>query len=371
MPIKPFKTVQQQRSIQLTRGLHIPNYSFFDEYISKNNYFNVINGIEDLLLHKSGSRGKSYKTESFEDFVRLHKFDKKLNSEVVNILHDFEQKLKNIITINFCETYCRSPLHTMQYTNKNKYVDIKSTFGSNYPLYEDQYEKIVDDFNIFVFFKSNFLKKLVEKNDYIDENIYSVMPGTYTAPTGCNSFQNSAGREVVVPLWVAIGTLDFGGTIRFCHYLDNRVMNKVLHDFGLGPSDRELFLNSLDVIRELRNSCAHYSLINRFYTPLSTKILPSLINRLSLNPLEARRRVLIPATGVRIWKNAAKLSLFDSLKVLGMYEDLSRLKKPLKNIIYQNNKYFKKNDYDLNHRLLERMGNSNYQEWKKLFSQIS
>ena len=367
MPIKPFKTIEEQYNLLLGRGLTISDKSFFTKYILKNNYFNVINGNEDLLLVNSTLVNKFYDTATFDDFVRLHKFDKVLTSSLTTILHNFETSLKTSISKNFCEIYCRTPQNTMQYTNKANYRDIKSKFGSSYTLYHDQNKKTVDKFDDFLVFRTGFLSNLVKQNDFIDENVFSIESTKYTPPAGCNSYPTN-GREVVVPLWVAIETFDFGALQRFCHYLNSNVMNKVLADFNLTPADRDLFLNSLDIIRELRNKCAHFSLINRFSTSLSVKILPALITRLSLNPQENSRVIYVPTIKKKVRKNPAKLNLFETLKVLRMYEDFSNLKKPLKTLIYENNKYFKRNTYDLNSRLLERMGNINYSEWKKLFS---
>lgn len=369
MPIKPFKTIEEQYDLLQTRGLTIRNKQLFTDYILKNNYFNVINGHEDLLLVNAGKGEKSYDTATFDDFVRLHKFDKVLSNHLIAILHNFENSLKNSIAKNFCEIYCRTPQNTMQYTNKTNYLDIQSTFGSNYTLYHDQNFSAVNWFNDFLVFKTGFLWNLVQTNDFINERIFSVDTLVYTPPKGCNSYKiTNDTRQVVVPLWVAIETFDFGTLQRFCHYLTSNVMNKVLADFNLKPTDRELFLNTLDVIRELRNNCAHFTLINRFSTSLYIKILPVLIKRLGLNPIEKSRKVYIGTLKRKVRKNPAKLNLFDTLKVLGLYEDLSILKNPLKNLIYQNNKHFVENTYDLNKRILDRMGNENYSDWKKLFS---
>lgn len=368
MPIKPYKTIEDQYQLLLKRGLKISDKDLFVDYILKSNYFNVINGNEDLLLVTGGS-GKYYDTASFDDFIRLHKFDKTLTNHLTAILHNFETRLKTSIAKNFCDTYCRTPENTMQYTNKSNYRDIKTIHGSFYPLYHDQNQKVVDDFNKFICFKTGFLFNLVERNDFVDETVFSVDSFLYNPPPNCNSYQiSNNNKEVVVPLWVAIETFDFGALQRFCHYLNIKVLNKVLADFNLTPNDRELFLNSLDIIKELRNKCAHFSLINRFSTSLSVKILPVLIKRLQLSPQERSRKVYMPTLQRKVRKNPAKLSLFDTLKVLAMYEDLTKLKKPLKTLIYQNNKHFKKNSYDLNSRLLDRMGDINYSEWKKLFS---
>jgi abortive infection bacteriophage resistance protein len=52
--------------------------------------------------------------------------------------------------------------------------------------------------------------------------------------------------------------------------LKKRTFDAVLRDFKLKPHDKEKFLNSLEIIKELRNACAHFELItvlaqNRFH----------------------------------------------------------------------------------------------------------
>lgn len=366
MPIKPFKSATEQYNILIARSLTINDRDFFIDYINKNNYFNVINGNEDLLLVTPESNNKFYHTATFDDFVRLHQFDKVLTNHLTSILHNFETKLKTSIARNFTSSYCRTPANTMQYTNKNNYMDLPGIFGHNYPLYHDQNKNIIDDYDKFLLFKPNFLNTLVKNNDFINIQIFSTPSSGYTPPSGCASYEKSS-KHIIVPLWVAIETFDFGTLQRFCHYASKTVMKKILADFDLNYTDRDLFLNSLDIIRELRNKCAHFSLINRFSTSSSIRILPVLVNRLNLSPSQQIRRINVSGVG-NVIKNPAKLNLFDTLKVFGMYENLSRLKNPLKKIIYTNNKYFKKNTYDLNNRLLERMGNSDYGAWKKLFS---
>ncbi|MCY9693100.1 Abi family protein [Paenibacillus alginolyticus] len=366
MPIKPLKSTLDQHNLLITRGLTIKNKDFFIDYINKNNYFNVINGNEDLLLVKPGDKVKNYDTASFDDFVRLHKFDKILTNQVTSILHDFETKLKTSISRHFTESYCRTPENTMQYTNKQNYLDLTTYLGNKYPLYHDQNRKVVDEFHDFFLFKPQFLYFLVKNNDFIDIDIFSTPSSQYTPPSGCSLYEED-NKQIVVPLWVAIETFDFGKLQRFCHYSKKAVLEKVLKDFGLNYADRDLFLNSLDIIRELRNKCAHFSLINRFSTASTFRILPTLVNKLNLSPAQKIRT--ISGNGrKKHTKHAAVLNLYDTLKVLGLYEDLTRLKKPLKKIIYSNNKNFRKNTYDLNARLLERMGNSNYCDWKKILS---
>lgn len=368
MSIKPFKTIEEQYQLLLDRGLEIPNKEFFVNYILKNNYFNVINGHEDLLLENAGKGSKYYDTATFDDFVRLHSFDKILSNHLIGILYSFESSLRSSISKNFSEMYCRTPENTMQYTNKKNYLDIHKRFGDNYTLYHDQNHNVVNQFEEFILFKTGFLKNLVSRNDFVNEKVFSVNVTEYAPPSGCNSYKVNSVRHVVVPLWVAIETFDFGTLQRFCHYLTSNVLNNVLADFNLKPTDREMFLNSLDVIRELRNNCAHFTLINRFSTSLYVKVLPGLISYLNLKPIEKSRKIYVHALKRSVRKNAAKLNLYDTLKVLGLYENLSILKAPLERLIHENNEYFKRNTYDLNARVLERMGNKEYSDWEILFS---
>ena len=57
------------------------------------------------------------------------------------------------------------------------------------------------------------------------------------------------------------------------------------------------------------------------------------------------------------------IKLFDVLKILSFFVDTKPIYKQLQKIIYRNNKKFKGN-YDLNERLLERMGETQLSVWK-------
>lgn len=367
--MKPFKTIDEQYSILSTRKLKIKDRNFFVDYINKNNYFNVMNGNENLLIPDRTS-SKVYKTETFDDFVRLHQFDKEFSGEVLNILHNFETRLRTSISKHFSSIYCNKIEDTMQYTNKDKYKNLKATYATteNYMLFHQQNGKVVKTFDEFDLFDKDFLNKLVSKHDFINEKVFRIDPKImkYTPPKNCNRYKKDV--NVVVPIWVAIETLSFG-TLKFmCHYLPKVVIDRVLNDFNLIPNDRDMFLNTLDVINELRNKCAHFTLINLFLTSDRVGILPILIRKLELKPINKERKKARIKSGRYIKINASVLNLFDTLKVLALYEDISSLKKPLKKVIYQNNRYFKKDTYDLNYRLLERMGNSEYKQWKELFT---
>ena len=309
-----------------------------------------------LLPNKSN---KHFQSESFNDFLRLYEFDIEFSETVFSIITRFEMHLKTSVTTHFTAAYCNTLNNTMQYTNKNNYRDISQE--TTYMFHTWQNEKVCNEFNSFSFFRikrsaglnSNYLNKLIE-DQYTIKSTFYCNP-YYTAPSDVAIYNPDP--KVAVPLWISIQHVNFGTLKRLCHYLKSSEIDLVLRDFGLTLSDRDIFLNMLDIINELRNSCAHLSLVNRFRTPDKIKISHHLISKFSLHPKNRGGQT----------HYASELKLFDALKILHFFEDLSRLKKPLKKIIYKNNQSFKKKTYDLNSRLLARMGEPSLTEWNSLF----
>lgn len=343
MSIKPWKSRPVLVDTLVDRRkLRVIDKKNIERTISRVNYFQLINGLETLLLPNKDV--KKFDTETFDDFVAIYKFDKDFTERVFSIIADFELSLKTSVAYNFCKNNCETLNDTMQYTNKNKYEDISK--DSDYPFRSHQYENICDDFPKFNLFRTNYLDNLFRKNDFIDDSFYR--DPLYEYPPGVAVY--SKDQFAAVPMWVAIQTLEFGSLKMMCHYLTKKDINDVLDDFDLLSRDREFFLSMLDIIHELRNKCAHGSLINRFRTSNSIIINNKVVNALALEPYNK--------------SPASVLKLFDSLKVLGYFEDLTSLRRPLKAIIYRNNRFFKRRTYDLNDRLLSRMGEDSYKKWK-------
>ncbi|MCM3041287.1 Abi family protein [Paenibacillus motobuensis] len=146
------------------------------------------------------------------------------------------------------------------------------------------------------------------------------------------------------PFWVVIKTLMLNDLIVLMYGLKKRTLDAVLRDFNLKPYEKEKFLNSLEIIRELRNSCAHFELVNRFRTSQNLKVNNHLISDLHLSPMRSQYVI----------------KLFDILKVLRMYIDLSEIKLFLDSFWNNGTKYG--ND-DITLALFERMGNSKINEW--------
>lgn len=80
MPVtKEFKTIDEQISGLLGRGLKFKNRKKAAKVLSQYNYFDVINGFESILLKKNVPN-KEYENVYFEDFRDLFFFDMKLKN---------------------------------------------------------------------------------------------------------------------------------------------------------------------------------------------------------------------------------------------------------------------------------------------------
>lgn len=106
------------------------------------------------------------------------------------------------------------------------------------------------------------------------------------------------------PLWVIINTLMLNDLIVLFLGLPSVVQNQVMSDlnFVANPSSRkEEFVTFLEVLRETRNTIAHYGLITRLRIPEKITINSNTVSRLGLKPEV---------------KGAHKIGLWDVLKIL-------------------------------------------------------
>lgn len=352
MGVKPWRTREQLiNTLIQQRHLKCDSKCDLDTILKENNYFQLINGLENFLLPDIDTRPKTFSTENVNDFLRLYQFDEELKRTVQLLTEKFEDKLKTSIAHNFSKNHCMNLNDTMQYTNKSNFVNIGG--DDQYPFKLYQYKKIYNNFDSFLLFKSNFVNNLVNHHDFIDRSFYR--SNSYTAPSGVTTFSDDP--KVAVPFWVTIQTLDFGNLVWLLHYSQNSDMRDVLDDFDLPLRKKFFFLNALDIIKELRNNCAHGSLLLRFRTPEYIKLNRNLVSYFNLSPYHNGGNTTYPSN----------ISLFDSLKILCLFVDMSPLKKVFKKIIYQNNRYFHKKSYDLNQRILLSIGADSYHEIKTLF----
>lgn len=332
-----------------------------NEFIKNTNYFQCFNGLENILLVSNNPKDFCNKI-SVEDFQRLYSFDRQLSSEIFKLLNIFEEKLQNSISYHFTKAYCSTLDDTMQYTNKLNYKDISNE--NNYPFSANnrqQYFKIINDFNAvssngrnkFLLFDSLYLKNLVNKNEMINPLFYK--DNLYNAPTGVCVYRNDP--KVAVPFWVAIQTTTFGTLKYLCHYLKDSEMDLVLKDFGLTENQRYMFLSVLDVINELRNQCAHGTIIFKFKTPEYIKLNNNLVSTYNLSPRHG--------SGTRTTPYSV-IYLFDALKILSHFVSVKSIYKIFKKFTYTNNHYLKKDARRVNDNILKAINADSYTELKQL-----
>lgn len=288
MPVtKDFKTIDEQISGLLGRGLKFKNKRKASKVLSQYNYFDVINGFESILLKKNVPN-KEYENVYFEDFRDLFFFDMKLKKYTLFKIFDVEARLRTSIAYNFAATYCRTPADTLNYLNPTYY---------NAPPVTDT--NMTNRFNSFDLFRTTqyWPNGNVKSRSFIDDlKRDKAYANQYTNP----------------PFWVAIKALPLGSLYYTFVFLDDVVKNKVLKDFGLTLADANAFEQALFVLKEMRNQCAHLELITRF-------------------KLKSRRSTLNSFNDIRTLAGLGRgdLSYLDTLKILKIFGAIGDIKRQI------------------------------------------
>lgn len=393
---KAFISVYDQIRLLKSRGLQINNIISAKGHLLEKNYFDLINGHETLLLNDPKQPPKKYIKKSFENFLKLHDFDRQLSSLILKKISEFETKLKTSIAYHFCENHCST------LAENNNYIDLSLY---NVPGVTDAPKDYVDYFCSHKLFRTNYKYNgkfrgyfngivTYQASKTILEGIFSGRFGSSSireVKSGSCVFKNSNQRALLTalhavstssgstitaniniqggvtihglnyidkckikypyineynnpPFWVVIKTLMFNDIIILMYGLKKRTLDAVLRDFNMKPYEKDKFLNSLEIIKELRNCCAHFELVNRFRTSQNLRINSHLITDLHLSPMRSKYVI----------------KLFDVLKVLRSYTDLSEIKVFLHN--FWTNEYRYGNG-EITVALFDRMGNSNINDW--------
>jgi abortive infection bacteriophage resistance protein len=322
MPVtKDFKTVDEQISILLGRGLKFKNKKKAAKVLSQYNYFDVINGFESILLKKNVSK-KEYENVYFEDFRDLFFFDMKLKKYTLFKIFDVEARLRTSIAYNFAATYCRTTADTLNYLNPAYY---------HAPVATDT--NMTNRFNSFDLFRTTqyWPNGHVKSRSFIDDlKRDKAYANQYTDP----------------PFWVAIKALPLGSLYYTFVFLDDVVKEKVLRDFGLTLTDAKAFEQALFVLKEMRNQCAHLELITRF-------------------KMKRRRSALNNFNDIRILAGLGRgdLSYLDTLKILKTFGPILDIKRQIGNFYF---KMFFKGRKRIADKALSKMGRKKLSVWMKL-----
>lgn len=237
---KEFKTIDQRIDCLSSRKLKFKNKDKAFLVLKQYNYFDIINGFESILL-KPETNQKQYENVYFEDFYDLYKFDLELNKHTLYKVLDIESRLKTSISYHFAKIHCSTKETTMNYTNKNYYQapDITDKYLTNKFIHFDLFRKAQHDEKTGKLKQLSYIDELKKERDYINQ---------YGDP----------------PFWVVIKAMPLGALYFTYLFLDNIVKPDVLHDFGFSISNSKIFEQSVYLLKETRNHCAHLELITRF-----------------------------------------------------------------------------------------------------------
>lgn len=404
---KEFKSVYDQIRLLRTRNLHINDVVSAKKNLLSKNYFNLINGFESLLLDDPQNSSKKYTKKSFNDFVRLHDFDSQLSSIILQKISEFETKLKTSIAYHFCKHHCSTLPNNSKYIDVNCYdIPGKTDGPKQYVSYFYKGDNDKSTHKMFrknYFFDGKFRGTFSGTVKYLPDDVTpvkTVLEGIFKGRFGSTSIREVDGKLTFYnnrqprlftelrlitttsgstvstrinlrkdekiygltyidsckinfpyineynnpPFWVVIKTLMLNDVIILMYGLKKRTIDAVLRDFNLKPYEKEGFLNSLEIIRDLRNTCAHFDLVSHFKTSQKLKIDAGLIVKLSLTPMRSHYII----------------KLYDVLRVLGLYIDLFEVKSFIHNYWYLEKK---SNSISIAESLLDRMGNKNINDW--------
>ncbi|MGM0789879.1 MAG: Abi family protein [Bacillota bacterium] len=328
---KTFKSLDEQIALLKERKLIIRDEEKAKRHLLEKNYFDLINGFETLLLIDSKATNKEYGGPYFEDFLLLYDFDRKLNLEILKLLDRFEIRLKTSMAYRFCEKHFLTAADSQCYIDISNYTDPRRNHLS---LPQDIARSI--------------------RNHKIFKTDYRFNGNTYNFIEFCKAKYPFVSTYDQPPFWVTIKLLEFGPLFNLLLGYERDVFEKVIEDMGMRYIDKQKFINSIRIFIELRNTCAHFQLVNRFRTSNNLRIDAGMINDLGL-------RTKANQAGTPTYY---EIRLYDTLLVLSQFESLTEIRKLIKHY------YFKrcnsKRERNLMIKIFDRMGRKKLSNWIKL-----
>lgn len=217
-PIKPFLTYDQQIvHLQNKKKLIIKDADSAKSSLSNISYYALIGGYKSLFYD---SMTRTYLPgTTFEDIVKLYKFDESLRTLVFEYSNIIEQKLRSAISYAFCEKYTNLQA---EYLNPNHYQNTRR-----------------NRYNI-----SKLLKMLDHIANHDTEHNYLVYQRT--------TYGN-------VPLYAALKALTFGQLSVLYSLVAQNVQLPVSKAFSTKYTSMTIndLAMYLQVLTHFRNRCAH------------------------------------------------------------------------------------------------------------------
>lgn len=326
---KTFKSLDEQIALLKGRKLIIRDEQKAKRHLLEKNYFDLINGFETLLLKDDKAIDKEFEGYYFEDFLLLYDLDKKLNIELLKLLDKFETRLKTSMAYRFCEKYFRTAADADCYINLSNYTNP----ANNHLSLPSDIAKSIRNHKIF---KTNIRYNGVTYRTFIEfsKAKYTFL-STYDSP----------------PFWMLIKVLEFGAVFKLLLGYEKDVFEKVIKDMGMKYIDKQKFINSIRIFIDLRNTCAHFQLVNRYRTANNIRIDAGMINDLGLRP----------KSNIRGLPTYYEIKLYDTLLVISQFEDLKNIRKLMNDFYYK--RCNSKRERQLMMKIFERMGENKLSKW--------
>ena len=234
--MKSFLSIDDQIQRLQQRNVIISNTEIAKQYLTLNNYYNVINSCSRDFLRKDTTSDDYLDGTTFEEIIAIHKFENELKHYILEYLLLIEKHLKSTIAHAFC----------------SKHSDLYAC------LSKDSY-----NFN-----QNNMLNiaktiEILAKN--ITEQINQKIP---------NPIKHYAKDHHDVPMYVLISELTFGNVVYLFKIMQHAERAEIINIFNsimcenLNDSSSKIFPNNfdkmLDNLLNLRNTTAHNSSLFTF-----------------------------------------------------------------------------------------------------------
>lgn len=253
--MKPFLTLDEQIDRLKTRKLHIDDVESAKIILSKENYYNLVNGYKKPFLKRDLTGGILDPEEYVEDckFEELHKlylYDRDLRLFLLGVLLKFETHFKTSCAYNFSNEY----RETYAYLNIGNYSKEKEDFTTvlrNISGLSSELNKNTKWKNA----KSIYISHYIENHEY-------------------------------VPLWVLVNSLTIGNMSYFYSAVNKTVKEKIAKEFSINYKKEYTSTEKVDVgeLKEIikavnlfRNVCAHEEVL--FLFCIKRKIKGSLFTK--------------------------------------------------------------------------------------------
>lgn len=257
--MKPFKTIDEQYDILLSRGLNFSDVDKAKRYLLNNNYYNVINCYAKFFMNENDC---FISGTNFDEITFLHFFDKELKSILFKYIIEAEKHLKSIIAYRFSETYKDDNYAYLTANSYNQENILEVT-------------ALISD-----------ISKII-KWQLRDRNT--------------NPIKHYKSNHSGIPFWIVSNYMNFGQMVKFYEHLKTPLQNKIAKDFSKFLNEnldtQNVILNSsrllsyLKNVVELRNVVAHNNRLLGFKCRENTVYLSELHGKYNLNSNDQRQDI--------------------------------------------------------------------------------